>query len=68
MSDAMCLGVGCREPAAAMPARLALGELSGTAERDELELPLCSFHQERLQRALEALRGGATPAGEAADG
>jgi hypothetical protein len=67
MNDVTCLGVGCREPAAVMPARLALEELSGTAERDELELPLCGFHQERLQRALEALRGRPRPTGEVAD-
>jgi hypothetical protein len=51
-----------------MSARLALGELSGTAERDEVELPLCSFHQERLQRALEAVRSRASLAADCGGG
>jgi hypothetical protein len=54
MNHVKCLGVGCREPAL-MPTRLSLAELSGAAERDELELSLCGFHHERLREALADL-------------
>jgi hypothetical protein len=55
MNGRWCQAVNCPHPAASVPARLELSELSECVQAAEIEINLCQFHEGALREAGHGL-------------